>query len=422
LCAAILATAFALALPAQAQTFTVLHNFTGGADGATPYAGLTIDRAGNFYGTAEFGGYMGQCCGTGCGTVFKLSRAGSGWTITPIYAFQGFYTGDGAEPIARVTFGPDGALYGATSQGGSQECSYSDCGIVFRLTPQATACKTALCPWTETILHTFLGGQSDGAFPGTGDVVFDSTGNLYGTTGEGGGGMCDDYTCGTVYEVSPSRGGWTESLIFHFGSPSFFPNAGLTLDGSGNLYGTTTNINGAVYELEKNGGGWRPESVFDFTNSPEFGLYGGVTFDSSGNLYGTTAGGGPGDGGTVFELTPSGGSWTMTILYSFTGTWHNTPPGPTSTLTMDASGALYGDTHTEGAYGYGNIFKLTPSQGGWTYTSLHDFTGGSDGGFPWGQVILDANGNIYGTTTAGGSTVGSCYQNLGCGVVFEITP
>ncbi len=88
---------------------------------------------------------------------------------------------------------------------------------------------------------------------------------------------------------------------------------------------------------------------------------------------------------------------------------------------MDASGALYGNTHTEGAYGYGNILKLMPSQGGWTYTSLHDFTGGTDGGYPWGQVILDAHGNVYGTTTAGGPTVGSCSGNLGCGVIFEIT-
>jgi hypothetical protein len=198
------------------------------------------------------------------------------------------------------------------------------------------------------------------------------------------------------------------------------------LDSSDNLYGTLTfslqGASGGVFELINGQSGWSVTTLYDFTSQPEYEPFGGLTFDHAGNLYGTTCCGviQEGHGGAVvFELSPSGGTWTLTTLYSFS---NSGPSGPTSTLTMDASGALYGNLYGAGAYDYGAIFKLTPSAGGWTYTSLHDFTGGADGAHPWGQVILDANGNVYGTTTAGGSTVGECYENLGCGVVFEITP
>jgi uncharacterized repeat protein (TIGR03803 family) len=140
----------------------------------------------------------------------------------------------------------------------------------------------------------------------------------------------------------------------------------------------------------------------------------GLIFDSLGNLYGTTYVGGAGSGGTVFELTPSGGKWIFAPVYNFTG-----PGGPRSSLTMDAAGNLYGTTWADGAYGNGSVFKLTASSGGWNYTSLHDFTGGSDGEAPPGGVVLDANGNLYGTTAYGGAN-GCGYS--GCGVVWEITP
>ena len=416
LCVALLATAFALALPAQAQTFAVLHNFTGGGDGANPYAGVTADRAGNLYGTAAAGGHLGY------GDVFKLTHSGSGWTLNPIYSFQG---GDGAGPLARVIVGPDGALYGTTSTGGQGGGS----GTVFRLTPPATACKTVLCSWTETVLHSFEGGHNDGAYPGYGDVAFDSAGNLYGTTiygGPGSDGCNDSDNCGTVYEVAHQNGDWNESVIWYFAQGiilGFWPYNGVILDSAGNVYGGVTWV-GDVYELTpgQGGSGWSATILYNFANQGTGGPEGGLIFDHAGNLYSTTSIGGSGGGGSLFELSPSGGVWTLTTLYSFNYSGSNEMPGPSSTLTMDASGALYGNTYAEGAYGYGSIFKLTPSQGSWTYTSLHDFTGGSDGGYPWGQVILDANGNVYGTTTVGGSTVGSCYQNLGCGVVFEITP
>ena len=140
----------------------------------------------------------------------------------------------------------------------------------------------------------------------------------------------------------------------------------------------------------------------------------GLIIDPSGNLYGTTTGGGSGSGGTVFELTPANVGWTFKTLYSFSGNGG----GPSDKLVMDAAGNLYGTTYIDGAYGYGTVFKLTPSNGGWTYTSLHDFTGGSDGANPISSLVFDANGNLYGTASQGGT--GNCPG--GCGVVFEITP
>jgi len=146
--------------------------------------------------------------------------------------------------------------------------------------------------------------------------------------------------------------------------------------------------------------------------------FGGVIVDAVGDLYGTTCCGGSGKGGTAWQLSPSG---LLNTLATFNGSG-SYPPGSYAVLTMDAAGNLYGTTLIDGAYNEGSVFKLTPSDGGWTLTTLHSFTGGADGGSPYGQVILDANGTIYGTASAGGPTVGECQQNLGCGVVWEITP
>jgi len=165
---------------AQAQTFQVIYNFPGQA-GAYPNAGPTIDKGGNLYGTTQFGG-------VGNGTVFRLKHTGSNWVFSPLYAFQG--GNDGVAPVARVIFGPDSSLYGTTAGGGGSGCSGFGCGTVFNLKPPATACKTSLCPWTETVLYRFSGG-SDGGEPSYGDLVFDQAGNLYGTTYYGGDTNCD---------------------------------------------------------------------------------------------------------------------------------------------------------------------------------------------------------------------------------------
>jgi len=402
--AVMIALAVVLTPSAQAQTFAVLHNFTGGQDGSQPVAGLTIDQAGNLYGTASAGG-------AGYGTVFKLTHKHSAWTLGPLYSFLG--GNDGAGPVARPVLGKNGTLYGSTAAGGGGACSkiyeYSGCGMIFNLRPPAAACKSALCFWSETVLYRFAGG-SDGAYP-IGQLVFDQSGDIYGTT--------FDYlqfgSLGTVFELTPSGGGWTKSDAHRFdGTDGQYPTAGLIFDPSGNLYGTTyyggAHGYGAVYELTPSGSGWTENVLYSFQNGNDGAdVAAGLVFDNSGNLYGAASAGGSGGGGTVFELTPSGGHWTLSVIYSFAGSG-----GPASSLVMDTSGNLYGTTVADGAYGAGNAFKLTSSGGGWTYTDLYDFTGDSDGASPFGGVTLDTNGNLYGTTESGGAN--------GYGVIWEITP
>jgi hypothetical protein len=181
---------FALAVmlmqSAQAQTYTVVHNFTGGADGATPLAGVTLDRAGNLYGTTSGGGYTGgRCTGRGmhgCGVVYELKHTNSGWLFNPLYTFIGQYS-DGASPYDRVVFGRNGGLYGTTAFGGApdEDCAGLGCGTVFNLRPSATACKTALCPWTDNVLFFFNASLGQGGNPFYGDVAFDPAGNIYAT-------------------------------------------------------------------------------------------------------------------------------------------------------------------------------------------------------------------------------------------------
>jgi uncharacterized repeat protein (TIGR03803 family) len=384
------------AVGAQAQTYKVIHTFTGRPDGEDPTAGLARDGAGNLYGTATYGGSHSF------GTVYQMKRAGSNWVFNPLYSFAG--GSDGANPVGRVIFGPDGLLYGTTASAST----------VFKLRPSPKACTSAICTWTETVLYQFQGAP-DGLQP-QGDLIFDQMGNIYGATFAGG----YDYS-GTVYQLKPSGNDWTESVLYRFsGSDGQYPENGVVLDSANNLYGTTygggLNGVGTVFELTYlAGSGWTESFLYSFGNGSDGGhLYAGLIFDQSGNLYGATAGGGPGGGGTVFKLTPSNGSWTYSLVYGLTGG----SCGPYATLFMDGAGNIYGTTYCDGSYGYGNVFELSPSNGGWTYTDLYDFTGGSDGGNPISNVVLDANGNLYGTTSAGGS---GCAPT-GCGVVWEITP
>ena len=395
----------AVAQSAQSQTFSLIHNFTNGQDGANPYAGLTIDKAGSLYGTTFKGG-------TGYGTVYKLTHKGSGWTFDPLYSFAG--GSDGAGPFAVVSIGADGTLYGSTAAGGQGSCSiylYTGCGTVFNLRPQPKACTTALCPWTKTVLHAFAG--SDGGNP-QGDLTFDQSGNLYGGTFFGG-----STGSGVVYELTPSGGGWTESVLYNALSDGDGAQAlgGVTFDKSGNIYGVFENNGphdvGAIYQLTPSGSGWTESTVYGFPQSSDGNVpWGGLIMDFSGNFYGTTSNAGSGHSGTVFELTPSMGGWTYNVLYSFSGKLEDRP---VARLIMDAAGNLYGTTYADGAHGAGSVFELTPADDGtWTYTSLHDFTGGVDGGEPWSNLVIDANGNLYGTTSTGGVN--------GYGVVFEIMP
>jgi len=387
---------------AQAQTFQVIYNFSGTTDGANPLAGVTVDNGGNLYCTTSMGGTVNR------GTVCRLTHNGSEWTLKSLYSFAG--PPDASVPIAPVVIGPDGSLYGTTEFGGENCGGNAGCGTVYRLQPPVGACKTVLCPWLETIVYKFTGG-SDGANPGYGDVVFDAAGNLYGTTYFGG-----NNAQGVVFKLTHSGGSWTESAIHTFEGPDGInPFSGVTFDSAGNLYGTTNlggaNNSGTVYELLSPN--WTESTLYSFQASTSGGTpYGGVIFDSAGNLYGGTSSGGTGNGGTVFELTPSGGSWSFDLLYNLTGTSYQ--PGVYSNLVRDASGNLYGTTKYDGANGAGSVFKLTPSGGDWVYSSLHDFTGGTDGANPIGAPIFDANGNLFGTAKNGGAH--------GDGVVWEITP
>ncbi|MGA2372798.1 MAG: choice-of-anchor tandem repeat GloVer-containing protein [Candidatus Korobacteraceae bacterium] len=217
--------------------------------------------------------------------------------------------------------------------------------------------------------------------------------------------------------MTHSGGGWTETVLYSAqpGEDGNNPLGGVVFDRSGNLYGVFWEGGlcdvGAVYQLSPLGSSWTEQTLYGFPCSGDDGLYptGGLIIDQSGNLYGTTLESGSSGGGTVFELTPANGGWTFNTQYSFLGN-----VGPEAKLIMDAAGNLYGTTYYDGAYGAGSVFKLTPSNGGWTYTSLHDFSAGSDGALPVSNVVFDANGDLYGTASYGGG--------YGHGVVWEITP
>lgn len=383
------------AAPLQAQTYTVLHAFTG-PEGISPVGTLTMDDAGNLYGTTSLGGGSG-CGGAGCGTVLKLSRKNGSWILSRLYSFQGGT--DGASPYAGVVFGPDGSLYGTTASGGGGSCQENDfetgpgCGTVFNLKPQPRNCPTPECPWIETVLHRFTGG-SDGGHPMLGKLIFDTAGNMYGTTS---GDFADD---GTVFQLSRSGGQWSYTILHNFVQGEE-PIAGVAIDSSRNLYGTTT-YGDNVFELVAPSG-WAYESIYSFAGGSD-GSYadGGVTLDSAGNLLGTTF-----QTGVAYKLTNAQGSWALSVLTHF-----QAYDGPFDTLTLDAAGNAYGTIYEDAP----GVFKMTPSG---TLTDLHDF-GASTGIFPMGGVVVDASGNVYGTTTQGGA--GSCFGGSGCGVVFEITP
>lgn len=270
---------------AQAQMLTVLHSFTGGADGAQPWVGLTMDRSGSLYGTASYGGVAGSCDGTGCGTVYKLSQHGSGWIFAPLYAFSG--GSDGAIPLARVMIGANGTLYGTTYAGGNDE-GFNGEGVVFNLQPSPHIPPRFSSPWTETVLYQFS-GFSDGINP-IGDLAFGSSGVIYGVTANGGYECEDTVYCGTVYKLTPNGHGWTKNLVYEFTDPLVaLPWGGVILDQSGNLYGTTTNGAGAVYELVSSGTGWTEKTLYAFSyGSGGYYPLAGVIFDPEGNLYGTT--------------------------------------------------------------------------------------------------------------------------------------
>jgi uncharacterized repeat protein (TIGR03803 family) len=401
--------------PACADQYKLIGRFDE-RHGAYPAAGLILDAAGNLYGTTSYGGkYTG-------GTIFRLTPGKNGkWTRRILHSFGA--RNDGSSPRAGLIFDTAGNLYGTTSNGGAFGGSQYG-GTVFELTPH-TGDK-----WTEKVLHNFGAGY-DGANPSAG-LIFDASGNLYGTTAAGGNLIACNLGCGTVFELAPAADGkWSEQVLHRFDSrDGANPSASLIFDQVGNIYGTTTyggsgacrseqgaNGCGTVFELMPGGEGkWKEKVLNDFSSyndgeAPSAGLI----FDAAGNLYGTAASAGQGGWGTVFKLTPRiGGAWRETVVYAFD---NSNGAGPLGTLVFDEAGNLYGTTYYGVNGDTGIVFELTKKGGTWTETILHAFChtqGCPDGQEPEAGVILDPSGNIYGTASQGGL--------YNYGVVFEITP
>jgi len=287
------------------------------------------------------------------------------------------------------------------------------------LQPPPTFCASVSCPWTETVLYQFTGGN-DGAQPAFGAPLFDGAGNLYGTTIRDGA-----HNCGTVFELARDGNQWTFNLLWTFNGylDGCMPFSGVTSDGAGNLYGTTTeegvNEGGTAFQLTRLGQSWTLTTLRQFAPSTDGDdSLGTLVFDHSGNLLGTNRYGGPGRAGGVFELSPQNGGWNFSVLHSFS---FSNQSGPAAPILVDSAGNLYGTSVQGGRYGWGLVFKMTPSGFGYTYTDLYDFTGGSDGAWPYGQLAMDANGNLYGVAELGGMLGGVCGV-YGCGTVWEITP
>jgi uncharacterized repeat protein (TIGR03803 family) len=354
--------------PVQNGPEHVLYAFQGGNDGQYPSGGLIFDSSGNLYGETQGGGANGY------GTVFELSPSSNGsWTETILYSFQG--GSDCSVPSSGLIFDHAGNLYGTTGAGGT-----ANSGTVFELSPSESG------GWSKKVLYSFQ-GNPDGADPQ--GLTFDGSGNLYGPTLFGGLGQCylsDPY--GTIFELSPTgSGGWTETIIYSFqgGGGGADPNSGLIFDNSGNLYGTTPTNGaesgsipacGSAFEVSPNGSaGWTETWLYNFQGSNDgYAPEAGLIFDQSGNLYGTASQGGDGSGcdytacGTVFELSSNGsGEWTETTLYTFQGGSDGANPG--AGLIFDKTGNLYGttsgggDTACNTGFGCGTAFELSPGSG-----------------------------------------------------------
>ncbi len=408
---------------AQTTALKVLHSFTGGTDGGFPKSGVIFDSAGNIYGTTFWGG---SDCGVGCGLVYKLTPTGTGkWTESPVY--RPISETKGVYPV-DLLFGPDGNLYGIDALGGATgSCiNNQNCQIAFELSPTSTNY------WKETVVQIFSNGVGGGNPSG---LVADAAGNLYGTAD---GGTC----CGLVFRLSPNgSGGWQETVLYDFsGTPDGNPLSPLIFDAAGNLYGTISvggsnnaycqklSGCGVVFELSPTASGpWTETILYTFNGSTDGSSpQSGLTFDSAGNLYGTAVQGGNLTGcnslgcGVIFKLSPSGSTWTETVLHAFTG--RGDGGSPVTAVTLDAAGNVYGGTvfggnlSDCGGGGCGVVFKLAPSSTkGWTETVLHFFSGGYDGKATEGvPLTFEPDGNLYGTAAQGGTA--------NQGVVFSIAP
>jgi uncharacterized repeat protein (TIGR03803 family) len=379
---------------------------------------LILDSRGDLFGTTYYGGK------SNVGVVFEVSPPPAGqsiWKETVLYAFKG--KADGAGPDGGLVADAKGNLYGTMGLGGAHKL-----GGVFKLTSPAKG-HTA---WTESVLYSFKGG-ADGAGP-NGSLVFDSSGSLYGTTWQNGLSGQALYLNGTVFKLSPpvsGKGAWTKQIIHAFAASATdggFPTAGVIFDTAGNLYGTTayggsglacyTSVQGCgtAFKLSPGARGqpWIETILFNFSNNGVSGgqVFTGVSFDAVGNLYGTTLGGGPvGTLGAIYELSPppvGQTAWLENIQYFYgTNAYYTVIP---TGLIFDGQGRAYGMTDVGGVAGCGqygagcgSVFELVPGN---PPVTLYSFTNtAGDGAYPYGNLVLDRAGNLYGTTEGGNGTV-----------------
>lgn len=392
----------ALGSAAFAGTEKTLHSFNA-ATGHGPENGVIFDAAGNLYGTTFEGG--NEACNNlefGCGVVFEMSPKANGtWSYNVIYEFTG--GSDGLHPSTQLVFDGVGNLYGATFGPSQTNASY---GTVYELSPNGDG------TWKFSLLYTFPGGNGGGQ-PNW--LVIDGSGNLYGTAQEGG-----SYGQGIVFELSPSSSGtWKFSLAHTFtGCQDGGMPLSLAFDAKGNLYGTSElgglkcspSSGGTIFQLIPNsGGGWH-ESVLDsFDDGSSGGAPQNLIFDAAGNMYGVGFLGGKNGCGVVLKLTPgSNGKWSETVLHNFNGQNGFEPQA----LIFGSDGQLYGSTRN-GPADFGLVFEMANQEGA-PEDIEYEFTGRTDGDQPFGPIVLDQAGNIYGTTVLGGAN--------GEGAVFEITP
>jgi len=372
---------------ASAGKYKIIHNFTGGADGAVPGYTLAPDGKGNFIGTANQGGANGD------GTVFRLERKNAKWHVRPLYDF----TDTDGQPGWGVAL-RKGGIYTigsyASVQGGP-------CGSALQLNKASGAAHTP--DLSEVLMRTYVKSQE--GCP-TGNLVFDTAGNAYGVTQNGGANGW-----GSIIELGPTKSGWAETILYSFRGQDDggAPYSEMAMDAKGNLYGTASacasGCFGTVFELSPSKAGWTYNVLHTFAGGNDGGQpVAALTFDAEGNLFGATSSFGANGGGTVFELSPANG--TFDVLYSLAGS-----DGPVAALVLDSVGSIYGTNFMDGACGYGSVFKLSKTVHGWHYKDLHDFTGGSDGGYP-GGVVLDVSGSLYGTAVLGGAN--------GLGVLYRI--
>ena len=357
--------------------------------------------------------------------ALPIGAANAAWTLKVISSFNGT---NGSIPTGGLIFDPAGNLYGTTAAGGK-----ANAGTVFRLMPH-NAGKTA---WIETVLASFNGG-SNGSRPYGADLIRDMAGNLYGATEHGG-----KFGLGAVFKLAlPAAGkiAWTETVLLSFsgGSNGSHPNGALISDATSNFYGTAQLDGndtacpgnsgqgvlpgcGVVYKLTPPAAGgtaWTETVLAAFSGADGSHPQGALIFDAAGGLYGTTAAGGKTGAGTVFRLNPPAAGqtrWTKTILTAFNETDGSSP---SANLIFDAAGNLYGTTYSGGTFGFGTVFKLTPPAVGkttWKKTVIASFNW-TDGACPDGGLVFDAAGNLYGTTTEGGSS------GAAEGAVFKLTP